>query len=963
MLPALVGTAGRLLLSQGAKGAATNLAKGAVKNVVKNKITGSNKNNKLLGGKSSEEGGAGGGGALVPYSSGGSIGGAIVPYSSGGSSGGALAIRSFIPDKKFKISTKTATVTKKGSLLEQILSEIISLKGSFSALQKAINEKNAADRKAAADYRKFLEKQKRDNREKELETKEKDKEKEKEKKKNKGFSLFGFIANFLGNILLGGILKLLLNNQKPIFEAIDVGLKNWRLITRVLLDKKFRAPFFKLLKFTAKVLLNPLYLPAKILKTSFKLTGKAIKGTFGGVSKLIRSTIRGGFNIASKVTEILSQPLGALPRKGVSPTGPVSTAGKIKQASSMSRYLNDPVGRKILKTQGHAAYNVYQNAVQNAQASGLNRTQAALKGKHAVSRAIRKGLTPQAMTGSLAGGVKGSNILKGGVGQSLNRGALKVFGKSNVLAAKSAALAVKGLLRRIPIIGPLLVGIDSYMNGDSVYQETDGKRGISPGKLDYTLFKAFGAALGGFAGSFIPIPVLGPLLGELVGEYVGELFYILLKGGGIQEVGNKLQKDIRKVLDAANVAKDWLMQGVSNIQKQDGGPLDNFLPFKLGGWATLLNPFEFNLFKKLDILRKSFFPPNPNKNQKYQDSSSSTRSSTTAPRSGGGGGGNRAETYLGGGVPGPYGIKSNFSPIVQDIFSSGKANPNTKAGRGAAAAMIAIGQMETNYPYSQAYTGRGGLDGAMQGFIQLSTYSHPQSAFTSKENYLNYVVPKFTGKSTTFTGSGRFDPEKFYDLMKNAKTGKDVRDAVLASGFNGYDFQPLRDGGWTRLIPEQVEAIKQMMTSGQSSTPSANPQATPSANPQATPAVVPRNDGHDNSSTNSPSQSSAAEQIQRHDGHDNPSSNSVMTPSQQSQGQPSITGTASGSGLASVAGQYASYETPGGKIIPLPIPLGGQQPNVVSNNSPPMVMGGVSASSALNSYYRAQLLGFLYKQG
>ena len=92
----------------------------------------------------------------------------------------------------------------------------------------------------------------------------------------------------------------------------------------------------------------------------------------------------------------------------------------------------------------------------------------------------------------------------------------KIFGKAAKFIApaiKGAMPAVKGFLGRIPIMGPLIVGIVSLLTGDP------------PGKA---IFKALGAALGGALGTFIPIPVLGTLIGETIGVFVGELLYYLI---------------------------------------------------------------------------------------------------------------------------------------------------------------------------------------------------------------------------------------------------------------------------------------------------------------------------------------------------------------------------------------------------------------------------------------------------
>ena len=39
--------------------------------------------------------------------------------------------------------------------------------------------------------------------------------------------------------------------------------------------------------------------------------------------------------------------------------------------------------------------------------------------------------------------------------------------------------------------------------------------------------------IGGFLGTFIPIPVVGTLVGEILGEYVGSLIYLMANGKGV----------------------------------------------------------------------------------------------------------------------------------------------------------------------------------------------------------------------------------------------------------------------------------------------------------------------------------------------------------------------------------------------------------------------------------------------
>ena len=199
----------------------------------------------------------------------------------------------------------------------------------------------------------------------------------------------------------------------------------------------------------------------------------------------------------------------------------------------------------------------------------------------------------------------------------------------------------------------------------------------------------------------------------------------------------------------------------------------------------------------------------------------------TPPGGGGGGsassGGGGGATDGGGGLSemtgdttvDSSGLKSNFSPIVQDIANSGLADTSKLSDRAAIAAMIGVGQMETNFSYDKAYTGRGGRRNNMQGFIQLNRAVHPSKAFQSKEGFLNYTFPKFQGKDATFTGASPFKPLVFAKHLQNAKTGWDVANALKAAGFTVNDFDPLDTAEEAnRLRNDQVEVLKKMVFNG-----------------------------------------------------------------------------------------------------------------------------------------------------
>jgi hypothetical protein len=62
--------------------------------------------------------------------------------------------------------------------------------------------------------------------------------------------------------------------------------------------------------------------------------------------------------------------------------------------------------------------------------------------------------------------------------------------------------------------------------------------------------------------------------------------------------------------------------------------------------------------------------------------------------------------------------------------------------------------------------------------------------------------------------------------------------------------------------------------------------------------------------------------------------------------------------------QQAEYEIPGGaQSTIVPIPMGGSSAPMMMGGGTRTVPVGISKQALLNSYYQAQLIGFLYKQG
>ena len=153
--------------------------------------------------------------------------------------------------------------------------------------------------------------------------------------------------------------------------------------------------------------------------------------------------------------------------------------------------------------------------------------------------------------------------------------AAKIFGKAAKFVApalKAATPAVKGFAGRIPILGPIIVGIVSLMSGEPAAQ---------------ALFKAGGAALGGALGTFIPIPILGTLIGETIGVFVGDLLYELIMGGGVEAVGQKLKDTFKTFIEPVfNFFKDGIGRFFSNFPMID-------IPAKFGIQTALGKLFPF----------------------------------------------------------------------------------------------------------------------------------------------------------------------------------------------------------------------------------------------------------------------------------------------------------------------------------------------------------------------------------
>jgi F0F1-type ATP synthase assembly protein I len=228
--------------------------------------------------------------------------------------------------------------------------------------------------------------------------------------------------------------------------------------------------------------------------------------------------------------------------------------------------------KNISKNLSKTTKSVSKNLTKTTQTVGKNVTKA--------TKAVSK--TTQAV---------GKNISKvsGKISQSAGKIVTRLGMKMNtgmVQSMKGLSKMAKGV--RIPIVGPLLAALTSY---------------LADGKWDKALFIGVGTALGEMLGTAIPIPVLGTLLGGAIGYYVGDLLYTLFRGGGAGAVLNKLKEDLKKVFNVGEAIFNWSKTGL--------GRLWEGLPkvFGVPNPAWLFNPL--NMVGKVKLLGKAFFSRDP----------------------------------------------------------------------------------------------------------------------------------------------------------------------------------------------------------------------------------------------------------------------------------------------------------------------------------------------------------------
>ena len=457
----------------------------------------------------------------------------IVPVREGVDGGKGSAI---IKPKVKMVSAKEIKSLQTGDAVSPGKDPLKSIYSNVIIIEKILKGTLAAEKDQQKQQKKDDKKGDREAQEKKLETKTPNPEKKTLKMpKVPGMGIFGFIKNFIGNVILGyfavrlvkflpQMLELLKGLGKVVDFVTDVGMF---LVDGVASFINFAYNVYDGTRNLMK-----------------KVGGDALMGAFDGIMKAVEVAIT-----------VLTFALGA---KSLGGFGDSRGGGKGKGKSQTK--ISGPKGN-LLGSQDK----VTSSSAARRYANRFGRDAAEKRfGKDAVS-----GL------GGKFGRSRTTNFARGaatGVAKKLGgRGGVKML----------ASLGKIGKFLKVPVIGSIISVVLSLMAGDPIQK---------------ALFKGVGSAVGGVLGgllsSAIGVPPLGLFLGGIIGDYVGDLLYTLFFGGGLKAAGSKLVNDVKGMFtgigDGAKAIFSWIFGGgLLNLLKNVGGGLLKFALYTLNPGGLL----------------------------------------------------------------------------------------------------------------------------------------------------------------------------------------------------------------------------------------------------------------------------------------------------------------------------------------------------------------------------------------
>ena len=523
-----------------AKGAIKAKAKGALKTNIKEKVKSIAKD-KLLGSRGKP-------GALVKRVS---VGGALVKTET---------------TNTVKQEANIAASGSSGG--NPLLNEVIEIKITTIQIKDLLASNLAKQKAADAAARKQAEKDRKAEKEAQLESGAGGGGGGMKMPKGPKVGPFEAIKRFLLMTFLGSLLAFLLKHHKKVLAVFNLLTKNITATIKIYLAlrKLFKLAVQKLLK-------GALGLGKKLGAGIFNLIKKAITKTGSLVFDALKTAGNALFNFLKSAIE-------AALRFADDVAKGVATLGKefLKRGAQVARYLKRVYRAATGAIKGgkgaKGAIDAVKTATQrSAQAASKRAAQEAAEkvAQEAAEKVAKE--TSEKVAKEAA-----EKVAQEAAEKVAQEAAEKVVQEGAEQVAKKAG---KSFLSRIPFLGGLITAIVSLASGEPVTQ---------------AIFKTAGAVLGGFLGSFIPIPVIGILIGEILGEYIGDLFYTGLMGGGMDAVGKKLQEDIKAMLEVGGAIKNWIGDGFSRLNEG--------IPSTLGvkNYLVILNPIE-----SVPLFYKAFF--------------------------------------------------------------------------------------------------------------------------------------------------------------------------------------------------------------------------------------------------------------------------------------------------------------------------------------------------------------------
>jgi len=551
-----------------------------------------------------------------------------------------------------------------------------------------------------------------------------------------------------------------------------------------------------------------------------------------------------------------------------------------------------------------------------------------------------KGTTPKGTTpkgpkpkGTTPKGTTPKTKFKLPGGKSVNGFLKKLFGIKNpqeVQALRKAAPTLKkgsNFMKgaRIPVVGPMIVFALNALDPD-----------VSIGEA---AFKAIGTGLGEFLGFAIPIPILGPLIGGLVGEVMGAAAYSLIIEKNPAAAGKKIMDAVTATGNLLGPILDW---GKGVVVKF----FDSLPKIKPPFGPEFLNPLVLTppmMFTEVPkALMSAFFGKGKKKGEvkkvETKKQSEPDRMMT------------ENEYYnarvLNHGLPSTYDeYKSEFTGSTESTSSGGEIN--------FAKEMIKIHEGSNIVgDVHQAYRDSEGLPTIGYGHLIIPGDGYDMNSKISQseaDSLFDKDFQKHLEQAKAIPGYNKGNVQQkaaLIDLTFNMG-GSFYKDfPKFAAAVKSGDFQTaaaeIQDSDYYKQVGRRGPVIRDLLAGKGVSASYLKNIKVPTGNNLSTDS----NEGAPIQSENLSTPSDGLE------------TTSAATPAQVSPSTSSQTQMSNGiDGIS----QQLSYEESGNTVVMMQASNNQQSPmSSGGGKGTPVMMG---SGDVVNSYYKSQLMGFLYKQG